>query len=234
MIRNKAIGIKSLGLISYETAYRIQELYYKNILEKKKNGFANYSGQCSPNYLLFCEHPPTYTIGSSGSTEQLLVDTVVLKKQSIALYQTNRGGGITYHGPGQLIAYFIIDLENFFTSIDRYLRLLEEAVIETLAYFHIIATQLPGLTGVWIKAANTQPHLDSKICSIGIRVSRWITMHGLALNVNNDLEPFKQIIPCGISTKKVTSIQQEIQRTTCIKRVTAVLEKIILEKFYYS
>lgn len=231
MVQNREIAVKQLGLIDYKEALAIQEACYSTIVDRKCGRFmAQQSTQPSPaSYLLFCEHPPVYTLGRRGAMDHLLVDTAALQTQAIALYHVNRGGDITYHGPGQLVVYPIIDLEMFFTDIHRYLRLLEASVIETLAYFNIPSTCFPGLTGVWLKADQTTKQLDRKICAIGIRVSRWVTMHGLALNVNNDLAPFGQIIPCGLS-KAVTSMQQELNKSISIMAVSDILEQIILQK----
>jgi len=234
MVQNRVIIIKHLGLIDYKEALAMQEAHYKTMVDQK-HGRAMvdpFSQPAASGYLIFCEHPPVYTLGRRGSMNHLLVDTATLARQKIALYHVNRGGDITYHGPGQLVVYPIIDLEFFFTDIHRYLRLLEASVIEILAHFNIPSTSLPGLTGVWLKADKNSKPFDRKICSIGIRVSRWITMHGLALNVNNELTPFDQIIPCGIS-KGVTSMQQELNKSITIMDVSDILAQIILKKLNY-
>ncbi|CAH2559582.1 lipoyl(octanoyl) transferase LipB [Cardinium endosymbiont of Oedothorax gibbosus] len=231
MVQNREIVVKKLGLIDYKEALAIQEACYSTIVDRKCGRFTvQQPTQSSPSgYLLFCEHPPVYTLGRSGSIGHLLVDAATLQTQAIAVYHINRGGDITYHGPGQLVVYPIVDLECFFTDIHRYLRLLEASVIETLTYFNIPSMRCPGLTGVWLKADTTTRQFDRKICAIGIRVSRWVTMHGLALNVNNDLAPFGQIIPCGIP-KAVTSMQQESNKSISIMAVSYILEQIILNK----
>ncbi|MBX9889760.1 MAG: lipoyl(octanoyl) transferase LipB [Amoebophilaceae bacterium] len=221
---NKLIEVIELGLIDYKNGWSIQELCYHNIVNLKKKG-----QKPTPNYLIFCEHFPVYTLGRSSPSEQLFVDSAILKAQTIPLYAVNRGGGITYHGPGQLVVYPIIDLENFFTDIHRYLRLLESVVIDMLAYFHISSTTIPGLTGVWLSEDPNNNLLDRKICAMGVRVSRWVTMHGLALNVNNDLTPFNQIIPCGLS-KQVTSMQTELQRALPLAVVADVLKAMLIKK----
>lgn len=234
MVQNRTIVVKQLGLIDYKEALAVQEACYTTIVDQKcGRGTAKQPNAPSPaSYLLFCEHPPVYTLGRRGSMDHLLVDAATLQAQAIALYHVNRGGAITYHGPGQLVVYPIIDLENFFTDIHRYLRLLEASVVATLAYFNIPSTCLPGLTGVWLKADKMTHPFDRKICAIGIRVSRWVTMHGLALNINNNLAPFDQIIPCGIP-KAVTSMQQELNKYVSIIDVSDVLAQNILKKLNY-
>ncbi|CCM10095.1 lipoate-protein ligase B [Cardinium endosymbiont cEper1 of Encarsia pergandiella] len=234
MVQNRVIMVKHLGLIDYKEALAIQEVYYKTMVDQKHpRATVDPSRQpVASSYLLFCEHPPVYTLGRGGSMNHLLVDAATLATQKITLYHVNRGGDITYHGPGQLVVYPIIDLDFFFRDIHRYLRLLEASVIEMLAHFNIPSTSLPGLTGVWLKADKNSKPFDRKICSIGIRVSRWITMHGLALNVNNELAPFDQIIPCGIP-KAVTSMQQELNKSISIMDVSDILAQIILKKLNY-
>ena len=228
---NKLIEVIELGLIDYKNGWSIQELCYHNIVNLKKSNlaFRKDAQQSTPNYLIFCEHFPVYTLGRSSSMEQLLVDSAILKEQAIPLYAVNRGGGITYHGPGQLVVYPIIDLENFFTDIHRYLRLIESVVIGMLDYFHISSTTIPGLTGVWLSEGPNNNLLDRKICALGVRVSRWVTMHGLALNVNNDLTPFNQILPCGLS-KQVTSMQTELQTELSLAAVADVLKAMLINK----
>ncbi len=230
MAASRKIVVKKLGLIDYKEALTIQESYYKMIVDQKSRHFnTNQITKTSPSgYLLFCEHPPVYTLGRRGTMDHLLVDTTTLQTQAIALYHVNRGGDITYHGPGQLVVYPIIDLDIFCTDIHRYLRLLEASVIEMLNCFNIVSTCLPGLTGVWLQEDKATKRLDRKICAIGIRVSRWVTMHGLALNVNNDLTPFDQIIPCGLP-KAVTSMQQELNKSISIMTVSDILEQIFIK-----
>src|SRR5690606_15915079 len=159
-------------------------------------------------HLLFVEHPHVYTLGKSGNQQHLLIGEAQLKARNATYYRINRGGDITYHGPGQLVAYPILDLDHFFTDIHKYLRLLEEAVIRTLAGFGIVAGRSKGETGVWLDAEN--PARARKICAMGVRCSRWVTMHGLALNVHPDLSYFNHIVPCGIADKKVTSMENEL------------------------
>ena len=236
MSEQRAIEIKQLGLVDYQEAVAIQESHYKAVVLHKQQNRSLQQGTPPllpiKSYLLFCQHPPVYTVGKSGSMDHLLVDTFTLQQQSMALYTVNRGGAITYHGPGQLVVYPIIDLESFCPDIHRYLRLLEEAIIDTLSYFDIPSTRLSGLTGVWLKADRTRQLPDRKICAIGIRVSKWVTMHGLALNVSNDLAPFRQIVPCGIP-KQVTSMQQELNQAIAVMAVADVLQQSILRKLSY-
>ncbi|WP_339044097.1 lipoyl(octanoyl) transferase LipB [Cardinium endosymbiont of Tipula unca] len=231
MIQNRTIEVKHLGLIDYKEAFVIQETHYKIIVDKKKKNLTRSrdAQEPTPNYLLFCEHFPVYTLGRSGSIDHLLVDAATLQAQGITLHSVNRGGDITYHGPGQLVVYPIVDLENFYTDIYRYLRLLELSVIETLRNFNIPSTNFPGFTGVWLSEEKDKQLLDRKICAIGIRVSRWVTMHGLALNVNNDLAPFSQIVPCGIP-KQVTSMKQELKRSIPMASVVEILNKSIMNQ----
>lgn len=230
----KKIIVEHLGLIGYQEGLAIQEAYHKKIVDHKCDHFTMDDSfeSTSPSYLLFCQHHPVYTLGSNGCVNHLLTNKTVLDKQAIQFYHVNRGGDITYHGPGQLILYPIIDLENFVKDIHIYLRLLESSVIDTLAHFNIISTRFPGLTGVWLEGDKRKKQLDRKICAIGIRVSRWVTMHGLALNVCNDLWPFTQIIPCGIS-KAVTSMEQELKKCISIMAVSDILEQNIINKLNY-
>lgn len=173
---------------------------------KGKNRTDNTSLE-TPNYLIFCEHPHVYTLGKSGHQENLLLDEAGLKEKEATYYKINRGGDITYHGPGQIVGYPILDLDNFFTDIHLYLRTLEEAVILTLKDYGIIAGRYPGYTGVWLDADNEKAR---KICALGVRCSRWVTMHGFAFNVNANLDYFRNIVPCGIDDKDVTSMEREL------------------------
>lgn len=175
------------------------------------------------NHFLFCEHPPVYTLGKSGHEHNLLISQQEMLCQGIQFFKTNRGGDITFHGPGQVVGYPIIDLENFYTDIGRYLRELEEVVILTLAEYGILGERSKGETGVWIDPG--MPGKERKICAMGVRCSRWITMHGFALNVNTDLNYFNNIIPCGIRDKKVTSLAQELHQLVDIHEVKEKLKK---------
>ncbi|PSR54790.1 lipoyl(octanoyl) transferase [Adhaeribacter arboris] len=225
---NKEVALISLGTIDYQQAWDYQErLFADTIAIKTANrNLAPSEHRTTPNYLLLCQHPHVYTLGKSGKESHLLLNEQGLYDYQAQFYKINRGGDITYHGPGQLVAYPILDLDNFFTDIHQYLRFLEEAVILTLKDFGIVAGRIAGLTGVWLdfeKQKNSR-----KICAMGVKCSRWVTMHGLALNVNTDLSYFNHIIPCGIPDKAVTSMQQELGRTVSIAEVE---EKLV---FYFA
>ena len=210
MHQNKTIISQNLGLIDYQTAWDYQEKLHAEIVAiKLENRNLLLDNQVdTPNYILFCEHPHVYTLGKSGKPEHLLLDEKGLEKYDAKYYKINRGGDITYHGKGQLVGYPILDLENFFTDIHKYMRCLEEAVIRTCADFGIDAGRIEGLTGVWIDHISLQK--PRKICAMGVKASRWVTMHGFALNVNTDLSYFNHIIPCGIDDKAVTSMEKEL------------------------
>ncbi|MDN4166016.1 lipoyl(octanoyl) transferase LipB [Cytophagales bacterium LB-30] len=209
-IINKKVIFQDLGLIDYKQAWDYQEqLFAKEVAKKLANRDQPIEQQeATVNHLLFCQHPHVYTLGKSGKESHLLLNEHSLAEKGAVYYKINRGGDITYHGPGQLVGYPLLDLENFFTDIHKYLRLLEEAIILTLADFGIRAGRIEGLTGVWIDyEEQINPR---KICAMGVKSSRWVTMHGFALNVNVDLAYFGYIVPCGIADKAVTSIQQEL------------------------
>ncbi len=199
-----------LGLIDYKEAWDYQEKLFDEIVADKiaNRNHPNNQQLTTNNYLIFCEHPHVYTLGKSGDEQHLLVNETQLKQKQATYYKINRGGDITYHGPGQLVGYPILDLDNFFTDIHKYLRFLEEIVIRTLAEYGIESGRSNGETGVWLDADN--PHKARKICAMGVRASRWVTMHGFALNVNTDLLYFENIIPCGIADKAVTSMDKEL------------------------
>ncbi|MBA3971426.1 MAG: lipoyl(octanoyl) transferase LipB [Bacteroidetes bacterium] len=198
-----------LGLMDYKKAWDYQEDLFSGIVQIKVNNrtLADESQLPTNSYLLFCEHPHVYTLGNTGDKEHLLISENQLKEKNATYYKINRGGDITYHGPGQIVGYPILDLDNFFTDIHKYLRFLEEMVIRTLAEYGVIGERSSGETGVWIDASN--PLKARKICAMGVRASRWVTMHGFALNVNTDLGYFGNIIPCGID-KAVTSLDKEL------------------------
>ena len=204
---NKQLIIKELGLKDYKETWDYQEdLFAKTVALKVQNKKqATYLP--TPNHFLFVEHPHVFTLGKSGNLDHLLVSEAVLREKEASFYKINRGGDITYHGPGQIVGYPILDLENFFTDIHKYLRLLEETVILTLAEYGITATRSPGETGVWLDVGTP---FARKICAMGVRASRWVTMHGFALNVNTDLGYFDLMIPCGIKGKSVTSMTAEL------------------------
>jgi lipoyl(octanoyl) transferase len=203
-----SIRVIRKGLIDYKDAWDYQESVFKDLTETKLQNRGLENPKPVPNYLIICEHPPVFTLGKSGSDRNLLIDQEGLQEIGASFYKINRGGDITHHGPGQLVMYPIFDLENFFTDIHRYLRCLEEAVIQMLASFEIIAGRYPGYTGVWIEPETPAAR---KICAMGVRCGRWVTMHGLALNVNNRLDFFNHIVPCGITEHAVTSMEKELQ-----------------------
>jgi lipoyl(octanoyl) transferase len=204
---NKEVRIVQKNLISYTEAWAFQEELFEEVVRIKLDNRNKERPLATPNYLVFCEHPPVYTLGKSGSPDNLLLSTEELEMRGIGFFKTNRGGDITLHAPGQLVMYPILDLENFFTDIHLYLRNLEESVIRTLSDFGIDAGRFPGYTGVWLDADGERAR---KICAMGVRCSRWVSMHGIALNINNDLSLFDHIVPCGIKDKDVTSMQMEL------------------------
>ena len=231
MQSNKTVHVEQLGLIAYQTAWDYQE---KRLAQTVATKLANQQlpddeKTITQNYLLFCEHPHVYTLGRSGKPENLLADSKKLESIDAEYFKTNRGGDITYHGPGQLVAYPILDLDHFFTDIHKYMRFLEEAVILTCADYGVTAGRIPGLTGVWLD------HLEQKnprkICAMGVKASRWVTMHGLALNVNTDLGYFGHIVPCGIDDKAVTSLQQELGTAQNMTEVSQYLLKHLCDLF---
>lgn len=206
---NKQIIVKDLGHKDYKETWDYQERLFEEIVELKRKNRAENTEVPTPNYFLFVEHPHVYTLGKSGHIENLLIDEAALAKKGASFYKINRGGDITYHGPGQIVGYPIIDLENFFTDIHKYLRLLEEVIIRTLADYGIKGERSEGETGVWLDVGTP---FARKICAMGVRASRWVTMHGFALNVNTDLGYFDNIIPCGIRGKAVTSLNVELSK----------------------
>ncbi len=228
---NKTVNFQHLGLIDYKKAWDYQEKLFAEIsgikLDNRKR--PEDSQISTPNYLLFCQHPHVYTLGKSGDEKNLLIKGLELKKRKATFYHINRGGDITYHGPGQIVGYPIFDLENFFTDIHRFLRLLEEAIILTLREYDIDAGRIEGLTGVWLD--HKKKVKPRKICAIGIKLSRWVTMHGFAFNVNTDLSYFGHIVPCGISDKAVTSISQELNRKIGIREVEIKLKGHLVRLF---
>ena len=204
---NKKIQLVEFPIKDYKETWDFQEELFRKILDIKINNRRNEANQITPNYLILLEHPHVYTLGKSGDISNLLINEKELRQKGAEFYKINRGGDITYHGPGQLVGYPILDLENFFTDIHKYLRLLEEMVILTLAEYGIKGERSKGETGVWIDVGTP---FARKICAMGVRASRWVTMHGFAFNVNTDLSYFENIIPCGIKNKAVTSLQKEL------------------------
>lgn len=225
----RRVKFRDLGVIAYGEAWDMQE----NLLGQsvKMKSMAREKGQqaLTTDYFLVCQHPPVYTLGKSGKTEHVLISKERMEKEGIEFYNTNRGGDITFHGPGQIVGYPILDLEYHGTDIGKYLRNVEEVIIRTLAHFGIIAERSPGETGVWIDSSI--PGKARKICAIGVRCSRWVTMHGFALNVNTDLSYFNNIIPCGIRHKQVTSLQKELGREIAPEDVLNRLRECFEEVF---
>ena len=230
----REILVTNLNRIDYREAWDLQERLLAEALEIKKSWHAAHPSPgekyAAPttNRLLLCRHPHVFTLGKSGHESNLLADEAALQRINATYIRTNRGGDITYHGPGQLVAYPLLDLEYFFTDLGRYMRLLEEAIIQTLADFSIQATRLPGATGVWLEPDGPRAR---KICAMGVRSSRWVTMHGLALNINTDLSYFSHIVPCGITDKAVTSMATELGRVVDEAAVEAAFLKHFSEAF---
>ena len=220
MNTSKKVTCEFLGLIDYKEAWDYQEKLLKEAVDLKIAFRNGQTTEIPQNYLLFCQHPHVYTLGKSGKQEHLLLNEEQLKVHEATYYKINRGGDITYHGPGQLVVYPIFDLEQFFTDIHKYMRLLEEAVILTLTDFGIKSGRVEGLTGVWIEGDTDRAR---KICAMGVKCSRWVTMHGIGFNVNTDLNYFSHIIPCGIDDKAVTSMQQELGAELDINEVSEKL-----------
>jgi len=204
---NKKVRVQDLGLKDYKETWDYQEQLFQETLDLKIGNRREELNLETPNHFLFVEHPHVYTLGKSGDISNLLVDEKVLAAKGATFYKINRGGDITYHGPGQIVGYPILDLDNFFTDIHKYLRFLEEMVILTLAEYGIKSERSPGETGVWLDVGTP---FARKICAMGVRASRWVTMHGFALNVNADLGYFDMMIPCGIKGKAVTSLNVEL------------------------
>ena len=206
-------------------------MLFNESIQKKIQIRNGEEGLFTINHLLFCEHPHVYTLGKSGSESNLLLNDEELIENDATYYKINRGGDITYHGPGQLVAYPIFDLDYFFTDIHKYMRYLEEAVIQTLAQFGIPGGRVDGLTGVWIEGDTPRAR---KICAMGVKSSRWVTMHGIGFNVNSDLSYFSHIIPCGIDDKAVTSMQQELGYALSMAEVSSILKQKLADQFHYT
>lgn len=219
------IHFKDLGQISYKDAWDFQESIFKEVVDHKIKQRGKEVQIPNTHHLLFCEHPPVITLGKSGDTTNLLLNETQLKTKGVEFYKINRGGDITFHGPGQLVGYPILDLDEFFTDIHKYMRYLEEVIIQTIAEYGLKGERLPGSTGVWLDIDS--PSKVRKICAMGVRASRWVTMHGWALNVNTDLDYFEYIIPCGIGDKAVTTMQKELGEIIDFTEV----KKMCKEKF---
>lgn len=229
----KNVNVEFLGNVDYKEAWDYQEKLFGAILEQKSANkkLPDDEKVIMDNHLLVCEHPHVYTLGKSGKFEHLLINNKQLEEKGAKYYKINRGGDITYHGPGQIVVYPIFDLDQFFTDIHKYLRYLEEAVIKTLAEYGIKAERSEGETGVWLDVGTMNAR---KICAMGVRASRWVTMHGLAFNINTDLDYFTNIIPCGITDKAVTSLDIELRRKVDQKEVEAKLIKHLQDLFEFK
>jgi len=225
------VHYQHLGLIDYKEAWDYQEKLFRSTVDQKIKVRNGDSDEPTKNYILFCEHPHVFTLGKSGDKENLLLNEQALADNNATYYEINRGGDITYHGPGQLVVYPIFDLDHFFSDIHKYLRFLEESVIETLAHYGISSGRVDGMTGVWIDGDKPTAR---KICAIGVKSSRWVTMHGIGFNVNSDLSYFSHIIPCGIQDKAVTSLERELSRTLDMQEVSAVLKNKIAAQFGFT
>ena len=212
-------------MVDYKEAWDRQELYFAKTLKIKSDNRTNNTQIPTNHYLFFCEHPHVYTLGKSGKQENLLLDDDGLNDADATYYKINRGGDITYHGPGQIVGYPILDLDYFFTDIHKYLRFLEDAIINTLKKYGIESGRIPGLTGVWLDVDDASK--ARKICAMGVRCSRWVTMHGFAFNVNSNLNYFNNIIPCGIDDKAVTSMEKELGHPLDFEEVKSVLKNEI-------
>jgi lipoyl(octanoyl) transferase len=230
-LQNKTILFEDLGTMDYKDCWDYQEKIFNQTVKQKTNNRNLPVEEQIPtkNYLLFVEHPHVFTLGKSGEEKNLLINETEIKNKNAAYYKINRGGDITYHGPGQLVAYPILDLDNFFTDIHQYLRLLEETIILTLKEYGIESGRTKGETGVWLDA--DEPIKARKICAMGVRCSRWVTMHGWGFNVNANLDYFNYIIPCGIENKSVTSLNKELGRQVNMKEIKEKLKRNFLKVF---
>ena len=225
---NKKVNFQDLGLIDYKKCWDYQEKLFSEILAIKSSNRKEEKTNKTNNYLLFCEHPHVYTLGKSGDEKNLLVNEEYLKSRGATFYKINRGGDITYHGPGQIVGYPILDLDNFFTDIHKYLRFLEEAIILTLKEYGLNGERSEGETGVWFDVGTEKAR---KICALGVKSSRWVTMHGFAFNVNADLSYYGNIIPCGIVDKQVTTLEKELGKKLDVEEVKSKLKSYLVHLF---
>ncbi|MDR0802286.1 lipoyl(octanoyl) transferase LipB [Fluviicola sp.] len=225
------VRFQDLGLIDYQEAWDYQEKLFAQSITLKIERRNGTSQEETKNYLLFCEHPHVYTLGKSGTEDHLLLNQEGLNEFDAKFYKINRGGDITYHGPGQLVAYPIFDLDYFFTDIHKYMRYLEEAVIQVLAHYGVRGERSEGLTGVWI---DTDKPTARKICAMGVKSSRWVTMHGIGFNINSNLSYFSHIVPCGIEDKSVTSLQQELGSPVDMQEVKNLLKEKLASQFGFT
>ncbi len=222
---SKVVEFQDLGIINYKEAWDYQEELFQTLVSKKCNQADESNANGSDHFLLFCEHKPVITLGKSGEKSNLLLNDQMLNQLGIDFYKINRGGDITFHGPGQLVGYPILNLDYFVHDIHLYMRNLEEVIIQAISEFGLNGERLKGSTGVWLDTES--PSKVRKICAMGVRASRWVTMHGWALNVNTDLSFFSHIIPCGISDKAVTSLNQELGEELNMQEI----KQIVKEKF---
>ena len=227
-MKNKKIILRDIGKSSFSDAWQYQEEIFKKTIDQKIENRSSESKIETDNFLIITEHNPVYTIGKSGDISNLLLNDNEMKTEGIEFYKINRGGDITYHGPGQIMGYPIIDLDNFFTDINLYLRKLEEVIINTLKSYDLRGFTIKGETGVWVKDNNG---LSKKVCAFGIRASRWVTMHGFSFNVNPELNYFKNIIPCGIKDKGVTSVSELKNSNIEMNQIKKILYKNFAESF---
>ena len=221
----------NLGLVDYKEAWDLQESLFAETIALKIARRNGETEEPTKNRILFCEHPHVYTLGKSGNENHFLLNEKTLSLYHATYYKINRGGDITYHGPGQLVVYPILDLDYFFSDIHKYLRFLEEAVIQTIAEYGVIGERMDGLTGVWIEPNTPR---ERKICAFGVKCSRWVTMHGIGFNINTDLTYFNHIIPCGIEDKSVTSLQKELGRPVDFEEISSILKEKLASLFGFN
>ena len=221
----------NLGLVDYKEAWDLQESLFAETIALKIARRNGETEELTKNRILFCEHPHVYTLGKSGNENHFLLNEKSLALYSATYYKINRGGDITYHGPGQLVVYPILDLDYFFSDIHKYLRYLEESVIQTIATYGVVGERMDGLTGVWIEPNTPR---ERKICAFGVKCSRWVTMHGIGFNINTDLTYFNHIIPCGIEDKSVTSLQKELGRPVDFEEVSTILKEKLASLFGFN
>jgi len=224
----KKVQLLDLGSKDYKETWEVQEKLFQGIVDIKIENRKNNTELSTPNYFIFVEHPHVYTLGKSGDISNLLLNEEQLSQKGATFYKINRGGDITYHGPGQIVGYPILDLDNFFTDIHKYLRFLEEVIIKTLEEYCIKSERSEGETGVWLDVGTP---FARKICALGVRTSRWVTMHGFALNVTTNLGYFDNIIPCGIKGKAVTSLESELDRKVPLEEVKGKILKHFIALF---
>ena len=221
----------NLGLVDYKEAWDLQESLFAETIALKIARRNGETDEPTKNHILICEHPHVYTLGKSGNENHFLLNEKTLALHNATYYKINRGGDITYHGPGQLVVYPILDLDYFFSDIHKYLRYLEEAVIQTIATYGVVGERMDGLTGVWIEPNTPR---ERKICAFGVKCSRWVTMHGIGFNINTDLTYFNHIIPCGIEDKSVTSLQKELGRPVDFEEVSTILKEKLASLFGFQ